>query len=49
MSILIGFCGSHQFFMADILEILKEIKSTTVILILVMKLSDMISNIRYLN
>jgi len=35
--------------MADILEILKEIKSTTVILILVMKLSDMISNIRYLN
>jgi len=30
--------------MADILQILKEIKSATVILILVMKLSDMISN-----
>lgn len=31
--------------MADVLQILKEIKSTTFILILVMKLSDMISNI----
>jgi len=29
MSILTGFCGSHQFFMADILHILKEIKFTS--------------------